>query len=137
MEQTLLNHLLQLAERTGDRIIVVDPVTRKPFVLMGLSQYESLLGTGDQDHDVASGALRGAESSTASMVPGSDPIAQRANAEFAAWRATQPAEGVAMEAPVVSMTTPFMPAGATSAFAPEPMHAAIADDDRFYVEPIE
>ncbi len=38
-----LRRLLDLARRTGDRIIVTDPEGEDVFVLMGLDQYESLL----------------------------------------------------------------------------------------------
>jgi hypothetical protein len=38
-----LRRLLDLARRTGDRIIVTDPEGEETFVLMGLDQYESLL----------------------------------------------------------------------------------------------
>jgi hypothetical protein len=46
MDPQLLNHLLQLAAKTGDRLIVVDPATQRPFVLMGIAQYEALVGGG-------------------------------------------------------------------------------------------
>ncbi len=41
---TVFRRILALARRTGDRIIVTDPEGEEVFVLMGLDQYESILG---------------------------------------------------------------------------------------------
>ncbi len=126
MDPALLNHLLQLAAKTGDRLIVVDPNSQQPFVLMGLSQYEQLLGSNADERGWRADA-RGSEPTVAlppTIAPGLDPVAQRANAELAAWRAQQPA--VLVEQPA-----------AIEGFSPEPLHAVPPDEDRFYVEPLE
>lgn len=113
LDSALLNHLLDLAAKTGDRLIVVDPNSRQPFVLMGLAQYEALVGP-----------------SLASVsAPAVDLVVQRANTELAAWRA---AEGV--PTPAIAESTPAVAMGG---FVPEPTTAALPDDDRFYVEPLE
>ena len=39
-----LRRLLALAKRTGDRLIITDPDGLQTYVLMGLDQYESLMG---------------------------------------------------------------------------------------------
>ncbi|OGL67201.1 hypothetical protein A2856_04035 [Candidatus Uhrbacteria bacterium RIFCSPHIGHO2_01_FULL_63_20] len=39
-----LRRLLELAKRTGDRLIITDPEGEESFVVMGLDQYEGLLG---------------------------------------------------------------------------------------------
>jgi len=39
-----LRRLLALAKRTGDRLIITDPDGLQAYVLMGLDQYESLMG---------------------------------------------------------------------------------------------
>ncbi|MBI4434394.1 hypothetical protein HY635_01050 [Candidatus Uhrbacteria bacterium] len=138
MDSALLDHLLQLAARTGDRLIVVDPNSRQPFVLMGLPQYEKLLGSsadergwhpeGDASRPYGAGAVeRGSGSpivAPTTIAPGLDPVAARANAELAAWRAQQP---------VVMTEQP----AAIGGFSPEPLQAVPPDEDRFYVEPLE
>jgi len=130
MDSALLNHLLQLAAKTGDRLIVVDPASQRPFVLMGLSQYEDLVGSSDR-------AVRNEQAYTAPTAMATpDPVVQRANAELAAWRASQPAQMLPTElerAPVSVMPQSVMGGG----FSPEPLQSAAVDDDRFYVEPLE
>ncbi|MBI4449927.1 hypothetical protein HY634_02630 [Candidatus Uhrbacteria bacterium] len=131
MDPQLLNHLLQLASKTGDRLIVVDPASQRPFVLMGIAQYEELVGS--NDHTVTrSEQMR--QEPTAMAVP--DPVVQRANAELAAWRASQPAPTLPTgfdRAPVNMMPQAMVGGG----YTPEPLQSATADDDRFYVEPLE
>ena len=39
-----LRRLLELSKRTGDRLIVTDPEGEDSFVVMGLEQYEGMLG---------------------------------------------------------------------------------------------
>ena len=39
-----LRRILDLAKRTGDRVIVTDPDGDEAFVLMGFDQYEAMLG---------------------------------------------------------------------------------------------
>jgi len=117
MDPQLLNHLLQLSVKTGDRLIVVDPASQQPFVLMGIAQYEAMVG--------GSARVLPPEAAELIVAPTPDPVVAKANAELAAWRASQPAQ----PAPDLSATV--------AGFAPEPMHAAATDDDRFYVEPIE
>ena len=119
MDSALLNHLLQLAAKTGDRLIVVDPNSQQPFVLMGLPQYERLLGSRADAR-----RLEPTVSVPPAMMPGLDPVAARANAELAAWRAQQPA--VIVEQPAT-----------VEGFSPEPLQAVPPDEDRFYVEPLE
>ena len=117
MDPQLLNHLLQLAAKTGDRLIVIDPTSRQPFVLMGVAQYEALVG----------GVKTTLPMQESDRTPtfATDPVVTQANAELAAWRASQQA------AP-----TSDVPA-TVSGFTPEPLQSAAVDDDRFYVEPLE
>lgn len=130
MDPQLLNHLLRLAAKTGDRLIVVDPASQQPFVLMGIAQYEELVGSSDRP----TRSEQRSAASTVMTMP--DPVVQRANAELAAWRASQPAPIVPTEldrTPMHSMPQPIMSGG----FSPEPLQSAAVDDDRFYVEPLE
>lgn len=146
MDPQLLNHLLQLAARTGDRLIVVDPNSKQPFVLMGIAQYEGLLqsradtaadagrryGAGERDAETPIGMPM--------VAPGLDAVAQRANAELAAWHAQQP-----VAAMLVPTSDALVGAGEASGeqpaivggFSPEPLQPVPPDEDRFYVEPLE
>ncbi|MEK7623101.1 MAG: hypothetical protein AAB408_00330 [Patescibacteria group bacterium] len=70
-----LNRLISLAQRTGDRLIVHDPINGRDIVLMGIGAYEELLDKAedvdneinpwDDDHDSpwsgATGQMSGAE----------------------------------------------------------------------------
>lgn len=130
MDPQLLNHLLQLAAKTGDRLIVVDPASQRPFVLMGIAQYEELVGLSDR----AERSEPRSVVSTAMTMP--DPVVQRANAELAAWRASQPAPIVPTELDRASVSA-MSPSVMSGGFSPEPLQSAAVDDDRFYVEPLE
>jgi len=46
MQNDMLQRLLALIGKTGDRIVVTDPAGEKPYVLMSLEHYEKLLGEG-------------------------------------------------------------------------------------------
>lgn len=142
MDSSLLTHLLALVERTGDRLIVVDPASQKPVVLMGLAQYEALLGTAthaDQRgvHAETRGTYTDIHEATdggagVGIAPGTDPIARRGNAELAAWRAETPTDVAAPEPVVLPQSVPTM-----ESFSIEPLQSATRTDDQFYVEPIE
>ncbi|TAK03311.1 type II toxin-antitoxin system Phd/YefM family antitoxin [Patescibacteria group bacterium] len=41
-----IRRILELSKRTGDRVIITDPEGEDAFVVMGLDQYEGLLGPG-------------------------------------------------------------------------------------------
>ncbi|MDO8425405.1 MAG: hypothetical protein Q7T01_02735 [bacterium] len=121
MDHAMFQHLFGLIERTGDRLIVVDPTTRRPYVILGLSQYEALV---EQPQT---------PKRSASFMPNP---ADLVNEDIAAWRATQEPEIRMPEAAVVpSMGMRSM--GGVAGFVPEPLESAVQDDDRFYVEPIE
>ncbi|MDO8599449.1 MAG: hypothetical protein Q7S02_05040 [bacterium] len=119
MDPQLLSHLLQLAARTGDRLIVVDPASPQPFVLMGIAQYEALVG--GSSHVIPAGTT---VQDVSAFTP--DPVVARANAELAAWRATSQPVSPATDLPAT-----------VAGFAPEPLQSATTDDERFYVEPLE
>ena len=130
MDPQLLNHLLRLAAKTGDRLIVVDPASQRPFVLMGIAQYEELVGSSDRPTRSEQRSVM----PTAMAMP--DPVVQHANAELAAWRASQPAPMLPTELDRSSITMmPQSPGG--GGFSAEPLQSATVDDDRFYVEPLE
>lgn len=132
MDNALLGHLLQLAARTGDRLIVVDPTSQRPFVLMGIAQYEGLIARGVPSPSSRGGVGGGADERGSepaigmgpAIAPGLDAVAQRANAELATWRASQP---------VVIAEQPATVGG----FSPESLQPVPPDEDRFYVEPLE
>jgi hypothetical protein len=44
MNPELLKRILELIGKTGDRVVIADPAGDKPYVLMGLEQYETILG---------------------------------------------------------------------------------------------
>lgn len=121
MDEKLLQHLLALAGKTGDRIVVVHPATNQPFVIMGLSQYEDLV-----DRTVVSAPEQSGEGVSV----------QRVNEDIAAWRAVQPPAVTVPEVPVQEHASPVS-AFTMGGFVPEPLQSATIDDDQFYVEPIE
>lgn len=160
MDPQLLNHLLQLAAKTGDRLIVVDPNSQRPFVLMGIAQYEALLPHADA-RSALSPALggggarpgrsvggwgadeRGSEPTLSmgpAIAPGLDAVAQRANAELAAWRAQQPVAAMLVSTPDASVGAGEVSGDQSETvggFSPEPLQPVSPDEDRFYVEPLE
>ena len=43
MQNSQLERLLRLAQRTGDRLIITDAQGKRPVVILGLDEYETLL----------------------------------------------------------------------------------------------
>ncbi|MBI2482779.1 hypothetical protein HYV74_01210 [Candidatus Uhrbacteria bacterium] len=109
MDPELLQRLCALIATTGDRLVVVDPVTKRPVVLMDLSGYESLVARAQPPEGAAQ-----------LMAGGLDLGALARAAEERA----VPATGFPSGSPMIG-------------FAPEPLQASLPDDERFYVEPIE
>ncbi len=103
-----LRHILQLAKRTGDRVIVVDGQTDDAFVLMSVGAYEDVLG------------VTNAESAV--QMPVEEP-AVKANAEIAQWREQQVAEREIGE-------ENFAENSEISAEDED------EEEDRFYIEPV-
>lgn len=134
MDSHYLHHLLALAVQTGDRLIVIDPTTERPFVLMDLPQYTAL--TEGAAHPVTPPANVSPSVATvnediaawrsSAVVHGETVSLEQAGHETRATVASQPA---VYAAPTVS--------AAPAVFAPEPLQSAAVDDDRFYVEPLE
>jgi hypothetical protein len=126
MEQDLLNSLLALAVQTGDRLIVVDPATRQPFVLMPVSQYTKIVSA----H--ASATSRGHEER---MPDFAQPVSPGASVPTP-MSIMAPVEGIDLGA--LARETERMESNeGVSTFSPEPATAALPDDERFYVEPLE
>ncbi|MBI4433242.1 hypothetical protein HY632_00560 [Candidatus Uhrbacteria bacterium] len=111
MDAELLQRLCALIATTGDRLVVIDPVTRRPVVLMDLSGYEALIARA-QGFSEAASDMRAAG--------GIDLGALARAAEERAARFTE--------------TSPVAP---MIGFTPEPLQSSLPDDERFYVEPIE
>lgn len=124
MDQPLLNHLLALAARTGDRLIILDPATQQPFVVMPVAQYEALVlrNAGDQRIAMTRGGDAMPMPSAPASVPFTAVVPQVEGLDLGA---------LARESERIEAAT-----GAT-AFTPEPTTAALPDDERFYVEPLE
>ena len=104
-----LRHVLQLAKRTGDRVIVVDGQTDEAFVLMSVQAYEDVLGV-----EVDNGA------DMPQVVKSPE---TQANAEIAQWREQQQTERVLDE----------------ENFAENSEKNTIEandEEDRFYIEPV-
>jgi hypothetical protein len=127
MDKELFTHLMGVVAQTGDRLVVVDPASRRPFVIMGLPQYEALHGLSAASSEASFGQARMSQDDTSTA---------RANAELAAWR-----EREGIPAPAVGLSAlsgeEAMSQGPAVGFAAEPMEPAPLDDDRFYVEPLE
>ena len=119
MDAQLLERLLALAAQTGDRLIVVDPQSRTPVVLMGLAQYEQLVHRGGGE------------------VAPRDAFAQ----VLAPEREEDASEGVIPPWSVVADGAPSVSGSGRGVFVPqftpEPLQSATPDDERFYVEPLE
>jgi len=76
--------LIDLASRTGDRLIVHNPVTDKNIVIMDVDEYEMLLSdTGVLEYDVVDEFDQGVEDMTSSQ------LLDRINSDIAEWRAHQ------------------------------------------------
>ena len=103
-----LRHVLQLAKRTGDRVIVVDGQTDEAFVLMSVQAYEDVLGV----------EIDGVGMSQPVKTPET-----QANAEIAQWREQQQTERVLDEENFAENSE---------------KNTIEADDeeDRFYIEPV-
>lgn len=119
MNPHVLHHLLSLVAKTGDRLIVVDPTTEQPFVLMDLAHYTALI-----DDPV-----------TFTAAP---PSVATVNEDIAAWRASA-GESISSAHRVDERphAAPAVVTEPTAVYAAEPMQSATVDDDRFYVEPLE
>jgi len=44
MKPELLARILKIIAKTGEKVIIVDPVSEVPFVIMGLESYERIVG---------------------------------------------------------------------------------------------
>lgn len=100
--------ILALARRTGDRLIVTDPEGQEAFVLLGLDQYEALLG-----------------GSTRPPAPVSAPIQPSAPV---------PVEAPIVPATPVPVLVSPVPEAAP---APAPQKEEEFSEAQFYLEPVE
>lgn len=64
MTPEILAKIMGIIAKTGEKVIVIDPKTEQPFVVLGLDQYEGILSQG-------LGAPKGA--SVRDLTRGSDP----------------------------------------------------------------
>lgn len=130
-----MRRLLDLVEKTGDKVIVTDPTGEHPYVLMSLGQYELL--------------MLGKEASIRTPEPASVPSeAQKmpAKREIPLWKIPAPAPTVspaverppAKPAPLRSVlkTPPPKPAQAFAAVMEE-AGLAPEGEEQFYLEPLE
>ena len=134
MDTQFLHHLLGLVAQTGDRLIVVDPTTNQPFVLMDLPHYTELIGRPTERREEAASEVA------------THPSVATVNEDIAAWRATAGAQPVPPTSPpdvrtLHAAASPMVfssPIGEPSTtYSAEPLQSATVDDDRFYVEPLE
>ena len=121
MDQQLFQRLLSLAAKTGDRFIVVDPATDRPFVVMPMAQYESLV-------------LGGRMVTAPGPMPVAPPVMPVEPSP--SFTATPLVEGLDLGA-LARESDRIEASVGVSAFTPEPTVAALPDDERFYVEPLE
>jgi len=75
MDARYLERIMALAERTGDRVIVVDPATGSAFALLPFEAYERLAGGGTPAPEV--GTLS------------REALVDRINKEIATWNTAQ------------------------------------------------
>lgn len=78
MATDMLRRIVELAKKSGDRIIVTDPSGNDAFVLMNLDQYERLLGQQGSVSELTQGEL-----------------VSKINQDIATWRAHQEDQGAA------------------------------------------
>ena len=84
MESDLLSRVMRLAEKTGDRIIVVNPQTDSAFAVVPFDAYEQLAGT-DTPKGVGLTVL--SENSVETM--SREALVDRINQEISAWNTSQ------------------------------------------------
>lgn len=72
MLSPVLQHVLELIRRTGDRCVIVDSAKDEAFVLMSLAGYEQILGASNAGKEL--------------VVQAEESIEEKANREIAQWR---------------------------------------------------
>lgn len=102
-----MRRILNLVEKTGDKVVVTDPAGEHPYVLMNLEQYEGL-------------AL--AKPPAPSGEAGPKPPVKR---EVPLWKAPEPPKAPA--APKFKPATP----------APDDVGMVLEGEEQFYLEPLE
>lgn len=120
-----LNKIINLAKRTGDRVIVTDTEGSEAFVVMNLDEYEKMIGAKDEIRDLSE-----------------DELLSKINRDIAIWKSTH--EEVVGQANIEQKTEKaesddFMPK-IKKTFRinsdSQPLNE-IEEDERFYFEPIE
>lgn len=71
-----LDHLIELAQRTGDRLIIHNPIEDRDMVIMGVDEYEHLID--DRDFDFIRHDVRGLTS---------EQMLDQINRDISIWRA--------------------------------------------------
>ena len=117
-----LQRVLALIQKTGDKVVLM-PEGQEPLVLMGLKQYEGLNAPAKQV--LAGGMMFRVTSEDVNHLKGlsEDQMLEKVNREISIWKENQP---TLAEAPV---------AKPAERVAPTP--AAEAEEEKFYIEPVE
>lgn len=128
MKEELLKRLLNLVEKTGDRMVITDPEGERPFVLMGLHQYESIVFSEPQQKP------------------------QEPKREIPLWKAppAPPAPATQAPKPLTTRTTSAPPPAKAAPLRQVPLPPArpprpaidaeameMEGEERFYLEPLE
>lgn len=112
MLSPVLQHVLALIRRTGDRCIVVDSAKDEAFVLMSLSGYEQMVNGTHGEVDVP----------VITQTEGEDSTIEKANQAIAHWRDEEASASVSRSEDIAD--------------SPEKA-ASTEEEDRFYIEPVE
>ncbi len=129
-----IKRLLDLARRTGDRLIVTDPEGREPYVLLSLDQYEELLGGPLEEAPLPPPPPKEAASETSAppVELRSPPVATDASAIAAADDSPRAIPVRRLDADPAQIPAPIPPVSSV-----EDDQTGEAGEEQFYLEPVE
>lgn len=122
MNEGTIRRLLGIVEKTGDKVIVTDPAGEHPYVLMGLDQYERMIGGEKKSEKVEDKPIMAPVPKT-STKPQTPP-----------WRAKLGLDAV--EPPVQDLFKASSRAKIPTASVEEPAMET-EGEEQFYLEPLE
>jgi hypothetical protein len=133
MKEEILKRLLDLVEKTGDKMIVTDPAGERPYILMGLGQYENLV-LGERPPQKNAESKREIPLWKPQVSPPPAPLVSQKPAPVRNPGGPPPAR------PAPLRQVPPMPNGPNAAPAAHPATEAVIEaegEEQFYLEPLE